>query len=82
MKSTTKLALQIGNLAMVIIMIVVNMLAIILPLNGKTTQELSDAIPNYFAAANAPAAACSFPATKAPLAAFSMRSATACGCDT
>ena len=36
----------------------------------------------YFAAANALVAACSFPATKAPLAAFSMRSATASGWET
>jgi len=35
----------------------------------------------YFADAN-PAATCSFPAAEAPFAAFSMRSATACGCDT
>lgn len=48
MKQSTKTTLQIGNLAAVIVMIIANMLAVILPLNGKTTQELSDALPNYF----------------------------------
>jgi hypothetical protein len=43
-----KRILQAGNILAVIITIVVNALAIILPLNGKTTQELSDALPNFF----------------------------------
>jgi hypothetical protein len=37
-----------GNSIAVIATIIVNALAIILPLNGKTTQELSDNIPNLF----------------------------------
>jgi hypothetical protein len=43
-----KRILQAGNILTVIITIVVNALAVILPLNGKTTQELSDALPNFF----------------------------------
>jgi hypothetical protein len=38
----------IGNIISLIITIFVNILAIALPLNGKTTQELSDAYPNLF----------------------------------
>src|SRR4030042_2968338 len=37
-----------GNILSIIATIVVNALAVILPLNGKTTQELSDNIPNLF----------------------------------
>jgi len=43
-----KKLLQIGNILAVIITIFINALAVILPLNGKTTQELSDALPNLF----------------------------------
>jgi len=37
-----------GNSIAIIATIIVNALAVILPLNGKTTQELSDNIPNLF----------------------------------
>jgi len=40
--------LAAGNSIAVIATIVVNALAVLLPLNGKTTQELSDALPNLF----------------------------------
>ncbi|TFG20532.1 MAG: hypothetical protein EU530_02925 [Promethearchaeota archaeon] len=40
--------LIIGNLVSIIAVIVVNALAVILPLNGKDTGELSDNIPNLF----------------------------------
>jgi hypothetical protein len=43
-----KKLLQIGNILAIIITILINALAVILPLNGKTTQELSDALPNLF----------------------------------
>jgi hypothetical protein len=43
-----KVVLQIGNILAVLFTIIVNALAVILPLNGKSTQELSDAIPNLF----------------------------------
>jgi hypothetical protein len=43
-----KKLLQTGNILAAIITILVNALAVILPLNGKTTQELSDALPNLF----------------------------------
>jgi hypothetical protein len=43
-----KKLLQAGNILAMIITIVINGLAVILPLNGKTTQELSDALPNLF----------------------------------
>jgi hypothetical protein len=43
-----KRLLQAGNILAVMITIIVNALAVILPLNGKTTQELSDALPNFF----------------------------------
>jgi hypothetical protein len=43
-----KRILQAGNILAVLITILVNALAVILPLNGKTTQELSDALPNFF----------------------------------
>jgi len=45
---TKKKLLQTGNILAVIITIIINALAVILPLNGKTTQELSDALPNLF----------------------------------
>jgi len=43
-----KRLLQTGNLLAIVITIVINALAVILPLNGKTTQELSDKLPNFF----------------------------------
>jgi hypothetical protein len=43
-----KRLLQAGNILAVFITIIINALAVILPLNGKTTQELSDALPNFF----------------------------------
>ena len=45
---TKKRLLQIGNILAVIITILINTLAVILPLNGNTTQELSDNLPNLF----------------------------------
>ena len=39
---------QVGNIAGYIATVVVNFLAIGLPLNNKTTQQLSDALPNLF----------------------------------
>jgi hypothetical protein len=45
---TKKRLLQIGNILAVIITILINTLAVILPLNGKTTQELSDKWVNLF----------------------------------
>lgn len=42
------LLLVLGNIIGVIGTIIVNALAVILPLNGKSTSELSDAIPNLF----------------------------------
>ena len=43
-----KKLLQVGNILAVILTILVNALAVLLPINGKTTQELSDALPNLF----------------------------------
>jgi hypothetical protein len=43
-----KRALQVGNILAMIITIIVNGLAVILPLNGKTTEYLSDKYPNLF----------------------------------
>ncbi|HUT00699.1 MAG TPA: hypothetical protein VMY59_10315 [Candidatus Thermoplasmatota archaeon] len=43
-----KKLLQIGNILAVMITILINALAVLLPLNNKTTQELSDALPNLF----------------------------------
>ena len=40
--------LQIGNIIAVIITIIVNGLANLLPIGGKNTAELSDNIPNLF----------------------------------
>ncbi len=44
----TKKLLQAGNVLAVLITILVNALAVLLPLNNKSTQELSDALPNLF----------------------------------
>jgi len=46
--SKKNLLLITGNSIAVIATIIINALAVILPLNGKTTQELSDALPNLF----------------------------------
>jgi hypothetical protein len=43
-----KKVLQAGNILAVIATIIINTIAVVLPLNGKTTQELSDAYPNLF----------------------------------
>jgi hypothetical protein len=43
-----KKILQGGNILAMIITIIVNALAVILPLNGKTTEYLSDKYPNLF----------------------------------
>jgi hypothetical protein len=43
-----KKLLQAGNILAMIITIIVNALAVILPLNGKTTAYLSDKYPNLF----------------------------------
>jgi len=48
MKNRTLQFLQIGNIIMVIITIIINGLANILPIGGKYTGELSDNIPNLF----------------------------------
>lgn len=48
MKDKTLQMLQVGNILAVIFTIIVNGLAVILPINGKSTQVLSDAIPNLF----------------------------------
>ncbi len=48
MNNRTLQLLQIGNITAVILTIIVNALANILPINGKYTGELSDAIPNLF----------------------------------
>jgi len=47
-----KKLLQVGNILAMIATIIINGLAVILPLNGKSTQELSDALPNLFVPAN------------------------------
>jgi hypothetical protein len=47
-----KKLLQAGNILAMIATIIINGLAVILPLNGKSTQELSDALPNLFVPAN------------------------------
>lgn len=46
--SKNKKTLIIGNILGFILTVVMNFLAIGLPLNGKTTQELSDQYPNLF----------------------------------
>lgn len=43
-----KKLLQIGNIFAMIVTIIVNALAVMLPLNGKTTEYLSDKYPNLF----------------------------------
>ena len=43
-----KKLLQAGNILATIVTIIVNALAVILPLNGKTTEYLSDKYPNLF----------------------------------
>jgi hypothetical protein len=43
-----KKIIQVGVIIAVLLTIFVNAIAVILPLNGKTTQELSDALPNLF----------------------------------
>jgi len=43
-----KKILQIGNIAGFIATVIVNFLAVGLPLNNRTTQQLSDALPNLF----------------------------------
>jgi hypothetical protein len=48
MKNRTLQFLQIGNIIIVIITIIINGLANILPIGGKYTGELSDNIPNLF----------------------------------
>ncbi|MBN2154275.1 MAG: tryptophan-rich sensory protein [Candidatus Lokiarchaeota archaeon] len=48
MRQSTVKALQVGNLAAVSAMFVINILSNALPFNGKTSGELSDAIPNFF----------------------------------
>ncbi len=47
-KNKKNFLLITGNSIAVIATIIVNALAVILPLNSKTTQELSDALPNLF----------------------------------
>jgi len=47
-KSIKNLLLVTGNSVAVVATIIVNVLAVLLPINGKTTQELSDNIPNLF----------------------------------
>ncbi len=47
-KNIKNILLAAGNSIAIIATIIVNALAVILPLNGKTTQELSDNIPNLF----------------------------------
>jgi len=47
-RNTKNLLLVFGNSIGVIATIIINALAVILPLNGKSTSELSDAIPNLF----------------------------------
>lgn len=48
MKSSLLKTLQIGNIVAVIVTIIINGLANIIPLGGKYTGELSDNIPNLF----------------------------------
>jgi len=48
MKNKTLQLLQVGNIIVVILTIIVNGLANILPIGGKNTGELSDNIPNLF----------------------------------
>lgn len=43
-----KLILQIGNILSVVLTIIINMIAVLLPLNGLTTGEISDIYDNLF----------------------------------
>ena len=43
-----KKLLQAGNILAIIFTIIINAIAVILPLNNKTTQQLSDDLPNLF----------------------------------
>ena len=47
-KNKLNILLITGNTIAIIATIIVNALAVTLPINGKTTQELSDALPNLF----------------------------------
>ncbi len=47
-KLDNKKLMQILNIFSFILMLIANMLAVILPLNNKSTAELSDAYPNLF----------------------------------
>ena len=40
--------LQIGNLIAVIITVIINSLANVIPIGGNTTQKIADSIPNLF----------------------------------
>ena len=48
MKNKTLQLFQVGNIIVVILTIIINGLANILPIGGKYTRELSDNIPNLF----------------------------------
>jgi hypothetical protein len=48
MEKSTKMILQLLNLIGFIATVIINMLAVLLPIGLGTTQELSDAIPNLF----------------------------------
>jgi len=50
-KNKTLQILQIGNISAVLLTIIVNVLANLLPIGGKYTAEISDNIPNLFAPA-------------------------------
>jgi hypothetical protein len=45
---SNKKILIYGNIVTLVITVIVNFLAVLLPLNGRTTQELSDSYPNLF----------------------------------
>jgi len=47
-----RLILQIGNILSVVLTIIINMIAVLLPLNNLTTGEISDLYPNLFVPAN------------------------------
>ena len=48
MEKSKKLILQVLNLLTYIAVVIINLLANIIPIGGRTTAELSDAIPNLF----------------------------------
>ncbi len=48
MSTSKNLILQVSNVAAFIILVAVNALSEILPLNGKSTAEISDSYPNLF----------------------------------